>query len=114
VATPDNREVADLKQEIKGLIVDVKGGELDCNDAAVMVQAYRALTGFIELERRGKEAEKVAADSAAERVRSSPDLGDRGSRGASTGVAGPSSVGNGVLLPPGRRAEQNPPEDPFS
>jgi len=31
-----NREVATLKEEIKSLIMDVKAGELDRNDAAVV------------------------------------------------------------------------------
>ena len=46
-----NREVAALKDEIRDVIADVKSGELDRNDAAVMVQAYRALLEYIKLER---------------------------------------------------------------
>ena len=46
-----NKEVATLKDEIKGVIEDVKAGELDRNDAAVMIQAYRALLEYIKLER---------------------------------------------------------------
>jgi hypothetical protein len=57
-----NKEVADLKEEIKDLIADVKSGELDRNDAAVMIQAYRCLKDFIELERRTKETEELAAE----------------------------------------------------
>ena len=57
-----NREVMTLKEEIKALIADVKAGDLDRNDAAVMVQAYRALKDFIELERRVKETDDLAAE----------------------------------------------------
>ena len=57
-----NREVLLLKEEIKGVISDVKTGELDRNDAAVMIQGYRALKGFIELERRVKETDELAAE----------------------------------------------------
>ena len=46
-----NREVAVLKEEIKALIADVRAGDLDRNDAAVMVQGYRALLEFLKLER---------------------------------------------------------------
>jgi hypothetical protein len=57
-----NREVATLKEEIKAVIADVKAGDLDRNDAAVMVQAYRALKDFIELERRVRETDDLAAE----------------------------------------------------
>ena len=57
-----NREVAILKEEIKSLIMGVKAGELDRNDAAVMIQGYRALKDFIELERRVKETEELATE----------------------------------------------------
>jgi hypothetical protein len=57
-----NREVATLKEEIKVVISDVKAGELDRNDAAVMIQGYRALKDFIELERRVKETDELAAE----------------------------------------------------
>jgi hypothetical protein len=40
----------------------VKAGVLDRNDAAVMVQAYRALKDFIELERRVRETDDLAAE----------------------------------------------------
>jgi hypothetical protein len=56
-----NKEVADLKEEIKDLIRDVKAGELDRNDAAVMIQGYRALKDFIALERQVKETDELAA-----------------------------------------------------
>jgi hypothetical protein len=55
-------EVHGLKGEIKAVIADVKAGELDRNDAAVMIQGYRALKDFIELERRVKETDELAAE----------------------------------------------------
>ena len=57
-----NREVADLKGEIKAVIADVKAGELDRNDAAVMIQGYRALKDFIALERQVRETDWLAAE----------------------------------------------------
>ena len=57
-----NREVTDLKEEIKALIADVRDGELDRNDAAVMIQGYRALKDFIALERQVKETDELAAE----------------------------------------------------
>ncbi len=57
-----NKEVASLKDEIKILISEVKGGDLDRNDAAVMIQGYKALKDFIELERRVKETDDLAAE----------------------------------------------------
>ncbi len=57
-----SREVAGLKEELRQLIADVRAGDLDRNDAAVMVQAYRALKDFIELERRVKETDELAAE----------------------------------------------------
>jgi hypothetical protein len=57
-----NREVATLKDEIKAVIADVRSGNLDRNDAAVMIQAYRALKDFIALERQVKETDELAAE----------------------------------------------------
>jgi L-lactate utilization protein LutB len=59
-----NKEVSALKAEIKQLIADVKAKNLDRNDAAVVIQAYRALKDFIELERRVKETDELAAELA--------------------------------------------------
>jgi hypothetical protein len=56
-----NKEVADLKEEIKSVITDVKAGNLDRNDAAVMIQGYRALKDFIALERQVRETDELAA-----------------------------------------------------
>jgi hypothetical protein len=55
-------EVHLLKTEIKTLISDVKAGGLDRNDAAVMIQGYRCLKDFLELERRVKETDELAAE----------------------------------------------------
>jgi hypothetical protein len=57
-----NREVTALKEEIKSVIADVRGGDLDRNDAAVMIQGYRALKDFIALERQVKETDELAAE----------------------------------------------------
>jgi hypothetical protein len=57
-----NREVADLKEEIKAVIADVKTGNLDRNDASVMIPGYRALKDFIALERQVKETDELAAE----------------------------------------------------
>ena len=55
-----NQEVALLKVELKDIIADVRNKELDRNDAAVMIQAYRTLKDFIELERHVKETDDLA------------------------------------------------------
>ena len=57
-----NREVIVLKEEIKAVIAEVKAGNLDRNVAAVMLQGYRTLRDFIELERRVKETDELAAE----------------------------------------------------
>jgi len=57
-----NKEVGLLKDEIKAVISDVKAGELDRSDAAVMIQAYRVLKDFIALERQVKETDELAAE----------------------------------------------------
>jgi hypothetical protein len=45
------REIRDLKREIQAVIADVKAGDLDRNDAGVMLQGYRTLKDYIALER---------------------------------------------------------------
>ncbi len=55
-------EVRTIKEEIKSVISDVKAGELDRNDAAVMIQGYRALKDFIALERGIKVEDELAAE----------------------------------------------------
>ena len=57
-----NREVSALKDELKDVIADVKGGRLDRNDAAVMIQGYRALKDFIALERQVRETDELATE----------------------------------------------------
>jgi len=57
-----NREVVGLKDEIKTLIADVRGGDLGRADAAVMIQGYRALKDFIALERQVKEQDELVAE----------------------------------------------------
>ncbi len=57
-----NAELRSLKEEIKAVIADVKSGELDRSDAAVMIQGYRALRDFIALERQVKETDELAAE----------------------------------------------------
>jgi hypothetical protein len=56
------KEVRELKDELKDLIADVKKGDLDRNDAAVMIQGYRALKDFIALERQVRETDELAAE----------------------------------------------------
>jgi hypothetical protein len=57
-----NKELTLLKEEIKIVITDVKSGNLDRNDAGVMIQGYRALKDFIALERQVKETDELAAE----------------------------------------------------
>jgi hypothetical protein len=57
-----NKELTLLKEEIKTVITDVKSGNLDRNDAGVMIQGYRALKDFIALERQVKETDELAAE----------------------------------------------------
>jgi len=57
-----NAEVRSLKEEIKAVIADVRGGDLDRNDAAVMIQGYRALKDFIALERGIRVEDELAAE----------------------------------------------------
>jgi hypothetical protein len=51
-----------LSKEIKAVISDVKAGDLDRNDAAVMIQGYRALKDFIALERGIRVEDELAAE----------------------------------------------------
>ena len=61
-AKPSSREVRGLKDEIRDVIAEVRGGGLDRNDAAVMIQGYRALKDFIALERQVRETDELAAE----------------------------------------------------
>jgi hypothetical protein len=60
-AKPSSREIRGLKEEIKTVIADVKAGDLDRSDAAIMIQGYRALKDFIALERQIKETDELEA-----------------------------------------------------
>jgi seryl-tRNA synthetase len=53
------KEVRDLKAEIKAVITDVRAGILERNDASAMIQGYRALKDFLELERRIREQKEM-------------------------------------------------------
>jgi phage I-like protein len=64
-----SREIADLKAELGKLKADVLGGRVDRNDAAVVVQVCRALRDLIELERRVKATDELAAQIAELRER---------------------------------------------
>ena len=55
-------EVRAIKDEIKAVIADVKAGDLDRNDAAVMIQGYRALKDYIALERGIRVEDELAAE----------------------------------------------------
>ena len=55
-----NQEVTILKEELKSLKNDVLEGRVDRNDASVVVQLYRVIKDFIELERRVKETDQLA------------------------------------------------------
>lgn len=55
------REIRDLKQEVRDLIAAVKKGNQDRADAAVMLQGYRVLKDLVELERKIKETDELAA-----------------------------------------------------
>src|SRR5215211_148189 len=55
-------EVRTIKEEIRAVISNVKAGDLDRNDAAVMIQGYRALKDFIALERGIRVEDELAAE----------------------------------------------------
>lgn len=57
-----NVEVRLVKEELKQAIADVRSGDLDRNDAGVMIQGYRALQGYLELERRILETDELASE----------------------------------------------------
>jgi hypothetical protein len=54
-----SREVRGYKQEVKDLIADVKAGDQDRADAAVMLQGYRVLKDLVELERKIREQDDL-------------------------------------------------------
>jgi len=55
------REIRDYKQEVRDLIAAVENGGQDRADAAVMLQGYRLLKDFVELERKVKELDDLEA-----------------------------------------------------
>jgi hypothetical protein len=57
-----SREVASLKSELRQLKDDVLAGDVDRNDAAVVVQVYRVLKDLVELERKTKVTDELAAE----------------------------------------------------
>ncbi len=57
-----NAELRRLKAEVRDVIAEVKAGTRDRNDATAIFQGYRVLKDFIELERRIKETDELAAD----------------------------------------------------
>jgi molybdenum-dependent DNA-binding transcriptional regulator ModE len=56
-----NREIRDYKQEVRDLIAAVENGGQDRADAAVMLQGYRLLKDFVELERKVRELDDLEA-----------------------------------------------------
>jgi hypothetical protein len=55
------REIRDYKQEVKSLIAAVENGGQDRADAAVILQGFRLLKDFVELERKVKELDELEA-----------------------------------------------------
>jgi hypothetical protein len=57
-----NAELSKLKAEVQEVIADVKAGKRNGNDATAIFQGYRVMRDLIELERRVKETDELAAD----------------------------------------------------
>jgi hypothetical protein len=57
-----SKEVAGLKSDVRDVITKVERGELDRNDAAVMLQGYRVLKDLAELDRKVKVTDELAAE----------------------------------------------------
>ena len=55
-----NREIRGYKQEVRDLIAAVENGDQDRADAAVILQGFRLLKDFAELERKVKETDELA------------------------------------------------------
>jgi hypothetical protein len=55
-------EVRTIKEEVKTVITDVKAGDLDRNDAGIMLQGYRTLLDYIKLERGIRVEDELAAE----------------------------------------------------
>jgi hypothetical protein len=56
-----NRELDDMKRELRSVVSDVRSGKLARSQAVVAIQAFHALTRVIELQTKIKEAEEMAA-----------------------------------------------------
>ena len=56
-----SREVANLKAEVRSVIAKVESGALDRTDGAVVLQGYRVLKDLVELERKVKATDELAA-----------------------------------------------------
>ncbi len=69
------REVAALKREVRDLIAEVRSGRQDRNVAAVAFQGFRVLKDLVELERRIRTTDELAAEIAA--IRGELDRRDR-------------------------------------
>ncbi len=59
-----SREVQALKADVRDVIAKVERGELERNDATVILQGYRVLKDLVELERRAKVTDELAAELA--------------------------------------------------
>ena len=57
-----NAELRKLKAEVRDVIAELKSGALDRNVGTAMLQGYRVMRDLIELERRVKETDELAAD----------------------------------------------------
>jgi hypothetical protein len=60
-----NAELRKLKAEVKGVIAELRAGEMDRNVGTAVLQGYRVMRDLIELERRIKETDELARDIAA-------------------------------------------------
>ena len=56
-----SREVANLKAEVRSVIAKVESGALDRTDGAVVLQGFRVLKDLVELERKVKATDELAA-----------------------------------------------------
>jgi hypothetical protein len=56
------KELTEIKSEIKATIEGVRAGDLDRGTAAVMGQLYNVLLRAVEVERRVREVDELAAE----------------------------------------------------
>jgi len=57
-----NAELRTLKKEVKEIIAEVKAGTRDRNDATALFQGFRVMRDLLELQRRIRETDELAAD----------------------------------------------------